>query len=149
MGHSAGSVFRIMGASWDGTAPAALLWQVKDSTHARLVWAGWRSGAWETHTIVESIAQIVSNATLPGAAMLAGDPYTVFVSEKATKFEMQRYTSPAGTTWTPLALTSSSTYDNFRPIPVNDAGTYSVLWVQGTTNSSDTAVSVALLGYAP
>lgn len=136
------------GASWDGTAPATIIMQSISGIDNRVKVARWRSGAWQVDTVVNTVGGILaSNQYGSGVAINHGDPDTVYIAIKATRWEMWRYTTiNDGASWQASALSTASSADNVWPdSPWGAATGLSVVWLYGTY-SSDTVFSFGLRG---
>ncbi len=140
--NSDGAVDRAMGCAWEGSAPAAIAWQMNGTTSRRVVSARWRSGAWQLDTVVDDVGGgINSNTYVSGAAMVHTNPDIVFVARLISGvFEMYRYTSADdGVTWTPEALTTGSAADNMQPAPVWDGTSdLQAVWSYGSFTAAET-----------
>lgn len=140
--NSAGAVDRVRGACWDGTAPAALAWQRNGASDNRVVSVRWRTGAWQTDTVINSVGgTLAGNLYVTSAALHQSDPDTVLVPRLISgKWEMYRYTSADdGATWTPEALTSGSASHNFNPAFVFDGSAdIQGVWCYGSFTDEDT-----------
>lgn len=149
--NSAGAVDRAVGASWDG-APAGLAWQRNGASDNRVVSVRWRTGAWQTDTVINSVGGILSgNLYATAAAMHQTDPDIVLVPRLISgKWEMYRYTSADdGATWTPEALTSGSAAHNINPAVVwNASADIQAVWAYGSFTDSAT-FSLGLRGTEP
>ena len=145
LANTSGGVQFPLGASWDGSAPAALAWQYVGSSDRRVVSVRWRSGAWQANTVLPS------QGTYHFAANGCGpydDPDLAVAPRKiGAHWEMFRYTSADdGVTWTEEQLTSGSTSDNLRPAAVwNATADLQAVWVYGTF-TNDTSYSLGLTG---
>lgn len=125
-----GVVDRAFGVGWDG-APAALAWQKNGASTRRVVSVRWRSGAWQTDTVVDDVGGFLSGVEFQsGCDMDPTDPNLVFAARKINGvFEMCRYTtSDDGETWTEQQITSTSDIDQFNPCIVGSGA----VWTFGT-----------------
>lgn len=148
--NTEGPVERVMGSCWDGSAPAAVGWQ-RNGSDNRVVSCRWRSGAWQTDTVVESVGGLLNGFFYAsGAWMHPTDPDIILAPMKVgAVFEMFRHTSADdGATWSDEQLTELSVHHNMTPVVVvNGSADLQGIWHYGTI-TSDTDFSVGLRGVA-
>lgn len=139
--NSAGAVDRCLGVAWEGTVASALGWQRNGSADNRVVSCRYRTGAWQTDTVINSVGGIVAgNLYISGCDVVADDPDIVYLPRLISGvWEMYRYVSADdGATWTPTALTSGSAGDNLHPATVVDASAaIAAVWSYGVYTDFD------------
>ena len=125
-----GVVDRAFGVGWDGN-PAALAWQKNGASSRRVVSARWRTGAWQTNTVVDDVGGFLSGVEFQsGCDMDPTNPDLVYAPRKiAGTFEMIRHTTADdGVTWIEEQITANSSVDQFNPCIVGSGA----VWTFGT-----------------
>lgn len=137
------------GASVDSLGRPACVLMVDVGSDNAIKVARWRSGSWQVDTVVSSVGgQLTGNQYGSGAAIHHANPDLVYLSKKATHWEMWRYVSgDDGATWTGTQLTSGSSVDNIWAELVHHSGVgLEGVWLVGSY-TSDTSYLFGITGW--
>jgi hypothetical protein len=96
-------------------------------------YARWTGSRWRVQRMVAAGRTLVGN--YPGGATLDhGDPSVVVLSRRVHgRFEIERWRTPdGGRTWSSVALTHDSQFDNVRPVVPWGEGGRVVVWMRGS-----------------